>query len=45
VDASGTGSASSAVDVVVLQGVSCNQVEDIVQINQQQQNQAGLGTV
>ncbi len=45
VDKSGCGSASAAVDVVVLQGVSVQHVEDIVQINQQQQNQSGLGTV
>ncbi len=44
VDKSGSGSASAAVDVVVLQGVTCNQVEDIVQITQQQQNQSGFGT-
>ncbi len=45
VDKSGCGSASAAVDVAVLQGVTVQHVEDIVQINQQQQNQSGFGTV
>ena len=43
-DTSGSGSASAAVDVVVLQGVCVQQVEDIVQIAQQQQSQSGFGT-
>ena len=45
IDASGSGSASAAVDVVVLKDVVLNQVDDIIQIAQQQQAQSGLGTV
>ncbi|HAJ89427.1 MAG TPA: hypothetical protein DCM27_00170, partial [Rhodospirillaceae bacterium] len=45
VDASGSGSASAAVDVVVLKDVIVNHVDDIVQIAHQQQQQSGFGTV
>ena len=45
VDATGSGSASSAVDVVVLKDVTINHVDDIVQMNHQQQQQSGFGTV
>ncbi|MBL8642020.1 MAG: type I secretion C-terminal target domain-containing protein, partial [Alphaproteobacteria bacterium] len=45
VDASGSGSASAAVDVVVLKDVIINHVDDIVEIAHQQQQQSGFGTV
>jgi Bacterial Ig domain len=44
-DKTGSGSASAAVDVVILRDVVVNNVDDIVQINQQQQAQSGFGTV
>jgi hypothetical protein len=42
-DKTGSGSASAAVDVVVLKDVIVNHVDDIVQIAQQQ-SQSGFGT-
>ena len=44
-DKTGSGSASAAIDVVVLKDVIVNHVDDIVQIAQQQQSQSGFGTV
>ena len=44
-DKTGSGSASAAVDVVVLKDVIISHVDDIVQITQQQQSQSGFGTV
>jgi len=45
VDSTGSGSASAAVDVVVLKDVVVNHVDDIVQVMHQQQSQSGFGTV
>jgi VCBS repeat-containing protein len=45
VDASGSGSASAAVDVVVLKDMLVSHVDDIVQIAHQQQQQSGFGIV
>ncbi len=45
VDSTGSGSASAAVDVVVLKDVLVSHVDDIVQMAHQQNQQSGFGTV